>query len=329
MSSQAPSTGNAAPETSSPKTVTAVRIHRFGGPEALQVEQIAMPGPKDDEVLLRVGAASVNPVDYKIRAGKAPYLKEDQLPAVLGRDVAGTIEACGTRAHYMMRKGDRLFAMLGFDRGAYADHVIVKAAEMVAMPEKLDFPAAAAVPLAGLTAWQGLFRHGGLQRGQRVLIHGGSGGVGHLAVQFAKAKGAHVLTTARGEDADFLREIGADEVIDYKNQRFEEIATDIDLVLDLVAGETQDRSWAVLKRGGIIVSTLAEPDQDRAEAEGKRGTHFLAEVDAGQLQEIADLIEAGRVAPHVARTFPLEEARAAQEALEHEHVRGKIVLTVD
>ncbi|MGN6375953.1 MAG: NADP-dependent oxidoreductase [Sphingomonas sp.] len=311
------------------EAMRAVRLHRFGGPEVLTIDELPLPQPRDDEVLLKLAAASVNPVDYKIRESGGRFLKEDELPVTLGRDVAGTIETCGTRAHNMLSKGDRLFAMLGFDRGGYADYAVVKATEMVAIPDGVDFTTAAAVPLASLTAWQGLIDNGGLAEGQRVLIHGGAGGVGHFAVQIAEAKGAYVYTTVGTEDLDFAHSLGADEVIDYKNQRFEDVANDVDLVLDLIGGETRKRSWAVIKPGGIMVSTLGEPEKDGPDAAGKRAAGFVAQSNAAQLGEIADLIAAGKVRPHVDRTFALEQAADAQWFLENEHVRGKIVLTVD
>lgn len=305
-----------------------VRLHAFGGPEVLQVEPVPIPQAKDDEVLVRVAAASINPVDYKTREGEFPPVGEDALPVILGRDLAGTIEAVGTRAHYMLRKGDAVFAFIGFDRGGQSDYVVVKALELAAAPTSIDLVHAAAVPLAGMTAWQGLFDHGGLQAGQRVLIHGGAGGVGHLAVQFAKAKGATVFATAGTDDLDYVRSIGADTVIDYKKQRFEDVASDMDLVLDLVGGETQTRSFAVLRAGGTLVSTI---DVDEPEEAKKRNIRvpdrWLAEVNTKQLAEIAALIDAGTVKVEVAQVFPVEEAASAYERLENGHVRGKVVLT--
>ena len=305
-----------------------VRVHAFGGPEVLRVEPVPIPQAKDDEVLVRVAAASLNPVDDKTREGEFPPVGEDALPAILGRDLAGTIEAVGTRAHYMLRKGDPVFAFIGFDRGGQSEYVVVKALELAAAPASIDLVHAAAVPLAGMTAWQGLFDHGGLQAGQRVLIHGGAGGVGHLAVQFAKAKGATVFATAGTNDLDYVRSIGADTAIDYKNQRFEDVATDIDLVLDLVGGETQTRSFAVLRDGGTLVSTLdvAEPDKGR-DRNIRVPERWLAQVNTKQLGEIAALIDAGKVKVEVAAVFPVEDASSAYERLEKGHVRGKIVLT--
>jgi NADPH:quinone reductase-like Zn-dependent oxidoreductase len=309
------------------ETMRAVRIHRFGGAEVLELDDLPIPQPQDDEVVVRVAAASVNPVDYKIRSGGYPAVKDGQLPMVLGRDLSGTVEICGTRAH-TLKRGDPIFAMVGPDRGAYAEYVMVKAVEMAAKPARLSHAEAAAVPLAGLTAWQGLFEHGGLQAGQRVLIHGGGGGVGHFAIQFAKAKGATVFTTAGGDDLDFVRGLGADMAIDYKAQRFEEVARDIDVVYDLIAGETQERSWPVLKPGGIIVSTLSQPSDEKARAHQARGTHYMARPNGEQLLEIARLIDQGKVRVVVARRFPLDQVRAAHEMLEREHPHGKIVLDV-
>jgi NADPH:quinone reductase-like Zn-dependent oxidoreductase len=305
-----------------------VRVHAFGGPEMLRVESVPLPQAKDDEVLVRVAAASLNPVDYKTREGEFPPVGEDALPAILGRDLAGTIEAVGTRAHYMLRKGDPVFAFIGFDRGGQSEYVVVKALELAAAPASIDLVHAAAVPLAGMTAWQGLFDHGGLQAGQRVLIHGGAGGVGHLAVQFAKATGATVFATAGTNDLDFVRAIGADTVIDYKNQRFEDVASDIDLVLDLVGGETQARSFAVLRDGGTLVSTLsvAEPDQGK-DRNIRVPDRWLAQANTKQLGEIAALIDAGKVKVELAGVFPVEDAPSAYERLENGHVPGKIVLT--
>jgi NADPH:quinone reductase-like Zn-dependent oxidoreductase len=300
----------------------AVRIHRFGGPDVLQIEEIPVPEPKDDEILVKVDAASVNPVDYKIRSGH--YSQAAGLPFVLGRDLAGSIEALGPSAKG--EKGELVFALLGPGRGSYAEYAIVKPGEYIGRPEDLDHVRAAAVPLAGITAWQGLFDHGHLEGGQRALIHGGAGGVGHFAVQFAKAREAYVITTASRDDFDFVRELGADEAIDYKGQRFEDLVHGVDLVFDLVGGETQARSFAVLKPGGIIVSALQEPPEDELKRHGVRGVIFRAHPDDGELAAIADLIEQGEVTPVVSATYPLDKAADAHKRLEAGHVRGKIVL---
>ena len=310
-------------------TGRAVRIATFGGPEVLQVAPVPIPQPVDDEVLVRVHAASVNPVDGKTRAGEFPPVGEADLPVTLGRDLAGTIEAVGTRAHDMLSHGDAVFAFIDFDRGAQSDYVVVKAIELCAIPEGLDMTIAAAIPLAAMTAWQGLFDHGGLEAGQRVLIHGGAGGVGQFAIQFAKWKGAEVIATAGPDDQDLIRRLGADVAIDYKGQRFEEVAGDVDCVFDLVDGETRERSWGGIKPGGILVSTLSEPDADTARSHGVRAApHWLARPNTVQLGTIGDLVASGTVTVAVAATYKLAEVAAAQQRLEQGHVAGKIVLTL-
>jgi NADPH:quinone reductase-like Zn-dependent oxidoreductase len=306
-------------------TMHAIRIHEFGGPDVLKNDVVELPQPKDDEILVRVHAAGVNPIDYKIRSGARG--DADKLPITLGRDLSGVIESGGPNAP-SARRGEAVFAMLGWDRGSYAEHVVVKAGEFAPKPATLSHAEAAAVPLPALTAWQGLIDHGGLARGQRVLIHGGAGGVGHLAIQIAKAHGAWVAATCSHQDLDFIRRLGADLAIDYQNQHFEDELKDIDLVYDLIGGTTQDKSFQVLRHGGAIVSTLEEPDKAKLLAKGARGAHYMAEPNAGQLAEIGRLIDAGKIGPIVAATFPLAQAARAETALEKEHVQGKIVLTV-
>ena len=303
----------------------AVRIHRFGGPEVMELEEVPVPQPREDEMLVRVHTASVNPVDYKIRRGG--YVGEDKLPLTLGRDGCGVVESCGTRIE-RFKRGDAIYFLLGPDRGTFAEYTVAKMGEPAPKPAQATNLDAAAVPLAGLTAWQGLFDHGGLKPGQRVLIHGGAGGVGHFAIQFAKVRGAAVLTTVSGQDIAFARELGADQPIDYKTQRFEDIARDIDLVFDLVGGETQDRSWSVLKPGGILVCTVGQPPQDMAARYKVRAVGYRAQPNPAELSEIGRLIDDDKVHPVVSATFPLAQVREAEELLEHGHVRGKIVLTV-
>jgi NADPH:quinone reductase-like Zn-dependent oxidoreductase len=293
----------------------------------LELADVEKPQPKDDEVLIRVRAASVNPVDYKIRSGSYPVVKQDQLPKVLGRDVAGEIAACGGAVRDF-KEGDTVYAMLDGGPGGYAEYVTVKADLVAPKPGECDYRDAAAVPLAGLTAWQGLFDHGHLEAGQRVLIHGGGGGVGHLAVQFAKARGATVVATVAPEDVDFVKQLGADQVIDYTRERFEEKVHGVDLVLDLVAGETQERSWAVLRDGGTMISSLARPSEEEARAHHVRAASFIAHPDRAELIEIGRLIDEGRVHPHVSAVFELKDAAEAQAQLEHRHAQGKVVLEV-
>jgi len=306
-------------------TMKAVCIHEFGGPEVTQLEELPVPQANEDELLLRVHAASVNPVDYKTREGKFPPVSRDKLPIILGRDVSGVVASAGPRSGGF-RRGDAVFALLGPDRGAFAEYVLVKTGEAAAKPKRLSHAEAAAVPLAALTAWQGLVDHGGLRAGQRVLIHGGAGGVGHFAVQFAKQRDAVIFATVSGADLDFVRGLGADHAIDYKRERFEEIAHDIDIVFDLVGGETQERSWSVLRPGGILVSTLGQPSPEKAAQHQVRAAGYMAQPDATALAEIAQLIDHGKVRPVIDTTFPLADVARAEEKQARGHVHGKIAL---
>jgi len=305
----------------------AVCIDAFGGPEMLHLKQVESPEPGSDEVLIRIRAASVNPVDYKTREGKYPAVKVEQLPKILGRDVSGTVVARGPGVS-RLQLGDEVYAMLDASHGGYAEYVTLRADLCVPKPPCLDHVEAAAVPLAAMTAWQGLFDHGQLHAGQKVLIHGGAGGVGHFAIQLAKAKGANVATTVSKPDIEFVRGLGADEVIDHQTQRFEDLVHDVDLVYDLVAGDVQTRSWAVLKRGGTLVTTLGKPSEEEARQRDARAIGYQAQPNAGELREIRELIEQGKVRPQIQATFLLEDAAPAQQRLQRGHVQGKIVLRV-
>jgi NADPH:quinone reductase-like Zn-dependent oxidoreductase len=308
-------------------TMKAVCMHTYGGPEVLQLEEVDRPQPADDEVLIRVRAASVNPIDYKMRSGAFSQGKPLKEPLILGKDVAGTIERCGPSVQGF-KPGDAVYAMLDTGPGGYAEYVTAEARVCAPEPRKLNHIAAAAVPLAGLTAWQGLFDEGHLEPGQRVLIHGGGGGVGHLAIQLARAKGAKVSTTVAPQDVEFARGLGADQVIDYQHERFEDQVHDVDLVFDLVAGETQLRSWAVLRDGGTLISTLTQPSEQKAREHHARAGRYRAHPDGAELAEIGRLIDQGKVKPRVVATYPLEQAAAAQERIAHQHVQGKVVLQV-
>jgi NADPH:quinone reductase-like Zn-dependent oxidoreductase len=305
----------------------AVRIHHFGGPDVIALDDVPAPRPAADEVLIRVFAASVNPVDYKIREGKYPPVGPDKLPLVLGRNVCGAIEGFGANAREFA-SGQEVYAMLPPDHGGYAEYAVAQEAHVALKPRKLDRVQAASVPLAALTAWQGLFDHGGLRTGQRVLIHGGAGGVGHFAVQFAKARGASVVTTVSGRDIDFVRGLGADLAIDYEAQRFEDAAGKVDMVFDLVGGQTQARSWSVLARGGILVSTLGQPKPQEPAQHHLRAAGYTAQPNGAELAEIARLIDGGKVNVVIDATFALADARQAQERQQRGHPRGKIVLHV-
>jgi NADPH:quinone reductase-like Zn-dependent oxidoreductase len=302
----------------------AIRIHTHGGPEVLRFEEVARPVPSDDEVLIKVLAAGVNPVDWKIRQG---YMKElFHLPLILGWDVAGVVEEKGS-AVTDFAIGDEVYSRPSILRdGAYAEYIVVKAAEVALKPTTVGFIQAAAVPLAGLTAWQSLFDLAHLKAGQKVLIHAAAGGVGHYAVQFAKWAGAHVIGTASARHHEFLCALGVHEALDYTTTPFEEVVGDVDVVLDTIGGEVWQRSWQVLKKGGILVSTLRGPEAGGADSLNKLCAHVFVQPDAAQLGEIAALIDSGHVRPEIAGTFPLREAAEAHRASEGGHTRGKIVL---
>jgi NADPH:quinone reductase-like Zn-dependent oxidoreductase len=304
----------------------AVVMKSFGGPEVLQTTDIPVPAPNAGEILIQVHAAGINPVDYKIRSGEF-HRAETKLPAVLGRDVSGTIAAIG-RGVSNFDVGDEVYAFLESHSGGYADYAIAKDNEVSLKPVSLNHVEAAAVPLAATTAWQALFDHGKLRRGQRVLIHGAAGGVGHFAVQFAKVKEAVVIATAGADDISFVEELGADQVIDYKNENFENEIEPVDLVIDLIAGDTQERSWSVLKDGGAMISTLKEPSASQASQHHARAKVFMAQPKRETLREIALLIDEGHVRVVLQKTYPLSDAGKAQDELEHDHSAGKRVLVM-
>src|SRR5476651_2863450 len=242
----------------------AIRIHKFGGPDVLELEDIKIPQWAEDEVLIKVYASSVNPVDGKIIAGEAEEKFPIKFPLTIGWDVSGVIEQAGNKVRNFSI-GDEVYARpFPTHNGAFAEYVVIKANEIALKPRSIDHLQAAAVPLAGLTAWQGLFKHGHLEKGQKVLIHAASGGVGSFAVQFARWKGAYVIGTGSAENLSFIKQLGADEAIDYKNDRFEEKVQDADLVFDLIGGDTQRRSLLVLKAGGRLITTIKAEYQDEA-----------------------------------------------------------------
>ena len=297
----------------------AVRIHRYGGTEVLSYEEAPKPEPGPGELLVRVHAAGVNPIDWKIREGHYKLVMRLRLPIVLGWDVSGVVEAVGAGVDGF-RKGDEVFARPDIKRGGtYAEYVAIRASDAARKPKSIDHEHAAAVPLAGLTAWQGLFDKAGLRAGQRALVHAAAGGVGHFAVQLAKWKGAFVAGTASGRNEALVRSLGADQVVDYTRERFEDAVASVDVVLDTLGGDTGRRSWKVLKRGGTLVSVLDIAAPLKGALRLKRGRFLLIKPNAAQLGHIAGLIE---------NVFPLAEARRAHELSQSGRVRGKIVLKV-
>jgi len=308
--------------------VKAIRIHNYGGPEVLKHEEAPRPQPGAGEVLIRVHATSVNPIDWKVRQGYMKDLWPHKFPLILGWDVSGVVEAIGTGVS-RFKKGDEVYSEPDASRdGAYADYIVVRESEVALKPKSLHHVRAAAVPLVALTAWQALFDAGQLKPGQRVLIHGGSGGVGHVAVQLAKWKGAHVSATASTKNQESLRERGVDEPIDYTKQNFEDVARDVDLVLDLIGDETQERSWSVLKKGSVLLSLVQPPSVEKAKALGVRAAFVAGHPSGAQLAEIAKLIDSGELKLTIDRILPLSEVRRAHQLSQTGHTRGKIVLRV-
>jgi NADPH:quinone reductase-like Zn-dependent oxidoreductase len=309
-------------------TMKAVRIHEYGGPEVLKYEDAPRPQPAPDEVLVRVHAAGVNPVDWKVRAGFAKERLRYTMPFIPGWDVSGVVVETGLDT-VRLKVGDEVYSRPDISRdGSYAEYMVVRESEAAIKPKSVDHVQAAAIPLAALTAWQALFDAADLSAGQKVLIHGAAGGVGSFAVQFARLKGAHVIGTASKKNHEFLRSLGAEETIDYTTTKFEDVVRDVDVVLDTITGETTERSWQVLKKGGILISILQPPSPEKAAAHGVRCAHVFVQPNVEQLNEIAKLVDSGKLKVNVEKVFPLWEARAAQELSATGHVRGKIVLRI-
>ena len=304
----------------------AIRIHQYGGPEVLAQVEMQRPAPGANEVLIKVKAASVNPFDWKVRAGYMKDMLPLIFPATLGLDVSGTVEEVGPGVA-RFKRGDEVYVSLEVEAGGgYAEYVVAKETIVAGKPGTLSHVEAAAVPVAGLTAWQTLFEVAQLRAGQKVLIHAAAGGVGNFAVQFAKAKGAHVIGTASSKNQAFLGELGVDQAVDYQKTRFEDVVQDADVVLDTIGGDTQERSFKALKKGGILVSIVQPPSQELATKYGVRALFYGGHPSSSNLAEIAKLIDAGKLKTVVETVFPLAEARRAHELSQSGHARGKIVL---
>jgi NADPH:quinone reductase-like Zn-dependent oxidoreductase len=309
-------------------TMKAIRMHGYGDIDSLVYEDIAKPEPLADEVLIKVHATGVNPVDWKIVEGFGQGWLGHPMPHTLGCDVAGVVEAVGSEVKNF-QPGDAVFGYTSLAReGTYAEYVTARESEIIAKPDSLDFINAATLPVGVLTSWQAIFDLAGLAAGQKILIHAASGGVGSMAVQLAKAKGAYVIGTASARNVDFVKSLGADEVIDYTSVKFEDVVKDVDVVFDLLGGETQERSLAVLKKGGFIVTAVQPLDEEALKAHEVRGAMVAAQSNTAQLEEIVALVEAGKVKTFVEKVLPLSEAKEALKLSRQGRTRGKIVLTV-
>lgn len=316
----------------------AIRIYEFGEPEVMKIVEVERPVPAADEILIKVYAASVNPADYIIRRGGNEGLKPLlKLPMPLGIDGAGVVEEAGSEVT-LFKKGDRVYGVPNYLDGSYTEYLAAKADQFALMPEKLNFNEAGSLPACARMAWSGMMEKAKVKAGQRVLVHGAAGGIGNLALQFAKAAGAHVTGTASAHNAAFLKELGADEVIDYNTQKFEDILIDIDVVFNATPTTSVDeelrlRSVKVLKEGGIFICThgVWPNDEFKELLAGKQATVSMAGVDINHyhcLTEVARLIDAGKVKPVISKVYPWEQAAQAHRDSETKHVRGKIVLEI-
>jgi NADPH:quinone reductase-like Zn-dependent oxidoreductase len=316
-------TGNTEEQT----VMKAYRVHAFGGPEAIVGEEVERPVPGDGEVLVKVKAAGVGPWDGWIRSGHSAL--PQPLPLTLGSDLSGVVEAVGTGVTHV-QPGDAVYGVTNPRFiGAYAQYAIANAAMIARKPATIGDIEAASIPVIAVTAWQALFDHAKLTAGQTVVIHGAAGNVGAYAVQFARKAGLKIIATASAGDIEAVQKLGADIAVD-RNRNFEDAAVGVDAVIDLVGGETQTRSFAVLKRGGKLISAVSHPDQALAETHGVEASFFLVNVTTEQLTSIAAMVDAGELVTNVGSVLPLEQAIAAHEMLEgtRPHANGKIVLTV-
>jgi len=306
----------------------AVRISNYGDINALAYENAPRPTPSDSEVLIRVASTSVNPFDCAVRAGYMSDYFHYTLPLIPGTDVSGVVEETGLNVT-AFEPGDEVYARAGVTRdGTYAEYVVVPASDVAFKPKSLDYNYSAALPHVTLTAWQALFELAHLNSGQSVLVHGAAGGVGHIAVQLAKLHGAKVFGTASG-NIDFLHKLNVDQAIDYTTTRFEDVVDRVDVVLDTVGGDTLERSWSVLKPGGMLVSTVQKPSQETAAARGVRAAMVFSTPPIGRvLTELAELVDTGKIKPYVSSVLSLQEVRKAHEMIEGKHTKGKIILQV-
>jgi NADPH:quinone reductase-like Zn-dependent oxidoreductase len=303
-----------------------IRVNQWGQSEVVVIEDIDTPQPEPNEVLVRVKAVAINPLDWKIREG---YLHEYvSLPVTLGSDLSGDIVELGEEVEGF-ELGTPIYGMKGFRCGSFAEYTTIRPSEMARKPVTLSYEEAAAVPHAALTAWQALVLEADLKPGQRVLIHAAAGGVGHFAVQFAKLKGAYVIGTASGRNEEFVRRLGADEFVNYEATSFETAVKDVDVVLDTIGFDTSTRSIQVIKPGGLLIGIVTPAPANIAAEHQVQLKFFGAHADSKHLAEIATLIDAGQVKPHVSQVLTLDQAREALQQSQTGHVKGKLIMTVD
>jgi NADPH:quinone reductase-like Zn-dependent oxidoreductase len=309
-------------------TMKAIVVHEYGGPEVLKYEDAPRPEPKDDEILVRVTAAGVNSFDGVLRSGKYAKAFGTQLPWHPGYDIAGVVEKAGSKVT-KFKTGDAVYAFISIRKGGgYAEYALAKESDAALKPATISFVEAAGVPSVALTAWQAIVDKANVQSGQTVLIHGASGGVGMFGIPIAKIPGARVLATASTANQDFLKQLGADVAIDYKTQKFEEFAKDVDVVIDGVGGETLARSYSIVKKGGIVVTLTGRVDPVQLDKYGIRGASLEVANNGDELAQIGKLIDEKKIKVFVSETFPLTDADKAEAKADTGHARGKIVLKI-
>jgi NADPH:quinone reductase-like Zn-dependent oxidoreductase len=302
----------------------AIRIHQYGDASTLELEEVPQLSITDDQILIRIHDAGVNPIDWKIRQGYMRQVRPTTFPMTIGQDFAGEVVDIG-KALTQFAVGDRVF---GFAQGTYAEYAVAPASTLAIIPNSIDFAMAAALPTASSTALQVIRDVVAAKPGMSILIHGAAGGVGSYASQIGKDLGASVVGTATGTDIEYLKSLGVDEVIDYRRERFEGKATEMDAVVDLVGGETLSRSYAVVKKGGVLATTVQPIDESAAKRTGIRAVQVLMKRNAADLAELARLVEKGRLKPRLDRTMSLSQARQAQELSESGKTQGKVILKV-
>lgn len=315
----------------STEMMKAVRFHSFGAPEVLVVDSIPRPpSPGEGQVLVRVRAAGVNPFDTGMRAGLIQNRIPITLPGIPGVELSGTIEEVGPGVtHYV--KGQAIYSntLSSLGNGSSVEYMLLPVNTISPMPNNLNFDQAASIAHGARTAWTGLFEVGDLQPGQRILVQGGSGGVGMYVVQLAHQKGAHVIATTSTDNVEFVRELGADEVIDYTQTNFEDVVKDVDMVYDTVGGEVMERSWQVLKAGGILISAVGFPSEETANKYGVRSARVMFPKDLQYiLKQVTAMVEAGELKWHIRKIFSMEQAAEAHALCETRHGRGRIVLHI-
>jgi NADPH:quinone reductase-like Zn-dependent oxidoreductase len=303
----------------------AVRIHKFGNSDQVQIEEVSMPKIGPNKALIRIRAAGVNPVDWMVRERIYNPEGADRVPMTLGQDFSGVIESIEPGAKTTFKEGDEVFGEVW---GSFAQYAAVPLQDLVRKPKTVDFQVAASLPMPALTAWQVVIDTAEAKPGMRFLIHGASGGVGSFAAQFAKWKNAEVIATASKPSFEFLRSIGVSQIIDYQHERFEDKVKDVDVVIDPLGGDTQARSWQVLKKGGMLINLVGELSEAAAKKAGVRGVEFGMEYDTEDLEEIANLVDRGIIKPHITGVLPLDQARKALDLNQGGESHGKIVLQV-